>query len=224
MKKYAVIVGGGKGIRMNTSIPKQFILLHGRPVIYYTLNTFLKAYNDLLIILVLPEEFIEKGQKIVDSYFDRSSIQIISGGNTRFHSVQNGLKLIRGDAVIAVHDAVRCLVSETLIRRCYQEAEISGSAIPVVNCKDSVRLITGDRNEAIRREFIKLVQTPQVFHSEILLPAFQTDYEESFTDEATVVEASGFKVNLVEGEEQNIKITLPVDLLYAEQVLAQAEI
>jgi len=220
MKKIAVIVAGGTGSRMHNSIPKQFLLLHGKPVLYYSLHAFLNAYPNLYIILVLPEEHIAAGQEIIDAFFDYDRIKIAVGGRTRFHSVQNGLKLVDEESIVFVHDAVRCLVSVDLIQRCYNAALENGSAIPVIESKDSVRLITDNGNEAIERTAIKLVQTPQTFHSKILLPAYQIDYKDKFTDEATVVEAYGMKVKLVAGEENNFKITRPVDLILADQLLS----
>ena len=220
MKKIAVIVAGGTGSRMNTNIPKQFLLLNGKPVMYYNINTFLQAYDDLSVILVLPEEHVAAGQEIIDAFFDYNRIQITIGGRTRFHSVQNGLQLVHDECIIFVHDAVRCLVSIDLIKRCYESAMDSGSAIPVVDSKDSVRFINGDTNMALERENIKQVQTPQTFHSKILLPAYQIDYKDKFTDEAAVVEAFGLKVNLVKGDENNLKITRPTDLIIAEHLLA----
>ena len=219
MKKIAVVVAGGNGSRMKSNLPKQFLLLNGKPILFYTLNTFLKSFDDLHIILVLPEEFIAAGQEIIDAFFDYNRIQIAIGGRTRFHSVQNGLQLIKEEAIIFVHDGVRCLISTTLIQHCYQAALENGTAIPVMSSKDSIRLTTADSNEAIDRERIKLVQTPQTFHSKILLPAFNIDFKDKFTDEASVVEAFGIKVSLIEGEETNIKITTPFDLLIAEQLV-----
>ncbi len=220
MKKFAVIVAGGTGSRMNNTIPKQFLLLKGKPVLYYTIQTFLQAYHDLQVILVLPEEYVEAGQEIIDVFFNHDRIQITIGGRTRFHSVQNGLQLVTEESIVFVHDAVRCLVSVNLIHRCYDTAIEKGSAIPVIASKDSVRIIAGDQNEALERNAVKLVQTPQTFHSKILLPAFNIDHKDKFTDEATVVEAFGLKVQLVEGEENNFKITRPVDLIIAEQLLS----
>lgn len=219
MKKVAVIVAGGNGSRMNSALPKQFLLLNNKPVLHYTLNTFLQAYDDLEIILVLPEEYIAAGQEIIDAYFDYRRIKITEGGRTRFHSVQNGLQLITEECIVFVHDGVRCLLSGDLIHRCYDAAMEYGSAVPVIDSKDSVRLQREDRNEAIDRNLVKLVQTPQTFHSKILLPAFKIDFKDKFTDEATVVEAFGLKIHLVEGEENNFKITRPMDLLIAEQIL-----
>ncbi len=219
MNKYAVIVAGGSGSRMNSAIPKQFLLVKNKPVLYYTLDTFLKAYDDLKIILVLPEEYVATGQEIIDAWFDYKRIKITVGGRTRFHSVQNGLQLVDEESIVFVHDAVRCLLSVSLIHRCYDAAMEFGAAIPVVDCKDSVRFVSAHGNEALERRNVKLVQTPQVFLSTILLPAFNIDYKDKFTDEATVVEAFGMKVHLVEGEEDNIKITRPFDLLLAEKIM-----
>ena len=219
MKKYVIIVAGGTGSRMNNSVPKQFLLLKGRPLLYYPVKLFLDTLEDCNVILVLPEEYIAAGQEIIDAYFDYNRVQITTGGRTRFHSVQNGLKLVSEESIVFVHDAVRCLLTAALIRRCYDAAIQNGSAVPVVSSKDSVRLVTDDVNEPIARELVKMVQTPQVFHSKILLPAFNIDYKDKFTDEATVIEAFGLKVFLVEGEDDNVKITRPSDLLMAEKIL-----
>ena len=219
MKKYAVIVAGGSGSRMKANLPKQFLLLNGKPVLYYTIDTFLKSYKDLQIILVLPEDHIAAGQEIIDAFFDYDRIKITAGGRTRFHSVQNGLELIPDESIIFVHDGVRCLLTTNLIHRCYITALEFGSAIPVIDSKDSIRMITEEGNEALDRSKIKLVQTPQTFHSKILLPAYKIDYKDKYTDEATVAEAFGLKVHLIEGEEGNIKITRPVDLTVAEGMI-----
>jgi len=219
MKKYAIIVAAGSGIRMGGAMPKQFILVNNKPVLYYTLQTFLNAFADIQIILVLPVDYTDMGQEILDAYFDQEKIRITAGGDTRFQSVKNGLQLVEDDSIIFVHDGVRCLLTENLIHRCYTQAVETGTAIPVIVSKDSVRVVHDEGNDAIDRNKVMLVQTPQTFHSKILLPAFQIDYKEKFTDEATVVEAYGLKVTLVEGEANNIKITRPVDLLIAEKII-----
>lgn len=219
MKKYAIIVAGGTGTRMGGDLPKQFMLLNDKPVLYYTLKAFLDAYDDLQIILVLPVDYTDMGQEIIDAWFDKNRIRITAGGDTRFQSVKNGLILIENESIIFVHDGVRCLLSKDLIHRCYKQAVETGTAIPAVVSKDSIRLLREESNEAFNRNKVMLIQTPQTFHSKILLPAFQIDYKDKFTDEATVVEAYGMKVSLVEGEENNIKITRPVDLLIAERIL-----
>lgn len=221
MEKYAIIVAGGIGKRMGSVLPKQFLMLKNKPVLYYTLKAFLDAYEDIKLILVLPDEYADLGREIIDAYFDYRRIQITSGGETRFHSVQNGLRLIQNEGIVFVHDAVRCLVTTELIHRCYDHALQIGSAVPVIRSKDSVRLLNEEQNdnEVLDRLKVVLVQTPQTFHSRILRPAFEIDYKERFTDEATVVEAFGLKISLVEGEDNNLKITRPVDLLIAEKIL-----
>ena len=225
MKKYAVIVAGGTGKRMGKAIPKQFLMLNDKPVLYYTIKTFLESFDDLNIILVLPEEYTDMGKEIIDAFFDYDRLQLTSGGETRFHSVRNGLRLVEGESIVFVHDAVRCLVTHELIHRCYGNALHMGSAVPVIRSRDSVRVLKEEDNdnEVVDRERIVFVQTPQTFHSKILLPAFEIDYKERFTDEATVVEAFGLKISLVEGEEDNIKITRPVDLMIAERILEEKE-
>lgn len=219
MKKFAVIVAGGTGSRMGGNVPKQFMLVKGKPVLYYTIKTFLEAYDDLQVVLVLPADFTDLGQEIIDAWFDKDRILITAGGDTRFQSVKNGLQLVAEDSIVFVHDGVRCLLTTDLIHRCYQQAIKTGIAIPVIFSKDSVRLLRDENNEAIDRSCIRLVQTPQTFHSKIILPAFQIDYKDKFTDEATVVEAFGMKLTLIEGEENNIKITRPLDLIMAEKIL-----
>lgn len=221
MKKYAVIVAGGAGLRMGGSLPKQFLSLRDKPVLYYTLRTFLESYTDMELILVVPVDYTEMAREIIDAYFDKERVRITAGGATRFHSVQNGLALVEEESVVFVHDAVRCLLTTGLIRRCYEQALETGTAIPVVAAKDSIRLLTDEGNEALDRDKVMLVQTPQTFHSKILVPAYQIDYKDKFTDEASVVEAFGLKVSLVQGEEENIKITRPVDLLIAEKILQE---
>lgn len=219
MKKIAVIVAGGKGTRMNSDLPKQFMLLKNKPILYYTIKAFLSAYDDIEIILVLPVEHMGKGLEIIDGYFDRSRFRLCEGGRSRFHSVQNGLALVDEESIIFVHDGVRCLITGNLIKRCYEAAIEYGNAVPATDSKDSLRLITSNGNKILKRNKVKLIQTPQTFHSKILLPAFKIDYKDKFTDEASVVEAFGLKVNLIEGEENNIKITTLFDIQFAENLL-----
>jgi 2-C-methyl-D-erythritol 4-phosphate cytidylyltransferase len=236
MKKYAVIVAGGAGLRMGGPVPKQFLLLNGRPVLSYTLDVFLRAYEDIGIILVVPPEHPETVRAIVDGAGAVDRIRAVYGGITRFHSVQNGLRLIwderlgAGDglgpdgeeSVVFVHDGVRCLVTTDLVQLCYEAALKYGSAVPVIDSKDSVRLVTGTGHAPVDRNRVKLVQTPQTFLSSMLLPAYQREYQLAYTDEATVVEAAGHVIHLVEGQVNNIKITTPADLLIAEYLLRPA--
>ncbi len=172
-------------------------------------------------MLVLPAEHMAKGQEIIDGFFDKSKIILCQGGATRFHSVKNGLSFIKGEHMIFVHDGVRCLITPNLIRSCYESAIEYGTAIPAMLCKDSLRVIKKDENKAINRETVRLIQTPQTFHSKILIPAYKIDHKSQFTDDATVVEAYGLKVHLVEGEEYNFKITTPLDLKLAEYIIEQ---
>src|SRR6185295_7663668 len=164
MNKYAVIVAGGAGTRMGSDLPKQFMPLKEKPVLYYTIKTFLDAYDDLRVILVLPAAHIDTGNKIIDTYFDKKNIRVIAGGDTRFQSVKNGLALIDDESIIFVHDGVRCLLTVGLIHRCYEMALATGSAITVIPSKDSVRLLKEDNSEALDRGRVMMVQTPQTFH------------------------------------------------------------
>lgn len=219
MKTYAVIVAGGSGNRMGTALPKQFLELEGKPVLVHTAGAFLRAFPSTELVMVLPQAYLEKGRDLMKGYFPDSNLHFTEGGETRFHSVQQGLKLVSGPAIIFIHDAVRCLVSDSLIQRCYEQASQKGSAIPAISVKDSIRMISADHSTVINREILRAVQTPQTFHSEIILKAFRQDYDPSFTDEATVVEKSGQRIELIEGEETNIKVTYPVDLLVAGSIL-----
>lgn len=221
MKKYAVIVAGGNGQRMGAAIPKQFLLLQGKPLLWYSLQTFLQAFEDIEIILVLPAGNLAEGEELAKDLDAVARITVTAGGTTRFHSVQNGLALVSSPSIVFIHDGVRCLVSQELIRRCYTQALEKGSAIPAVAATDSIRILVEERHAVADRKLVRIIQTPQTFRSEILLPAFKNDFEESFTDEATVVEASGHPVFLIEGEYSNIKITRPVDLLVAEKILEE---
>lgn len=219
MEKFAIIVAAGSGTRMRSELPKQFMPLRDKPVLFYTLDTFLSAYDDLHVILVLPLDHIPIGQEIIDASFDRDRVRITAGGDTRFQSVKNGLALVDKESIVFVHDGVRCLITTSLVHRCYEKALETGTAIPVVPSKDSIRMITEEGNESVDRSRVMLVQTPQTFHSRIIIPAFEIDYKDRFTDEATVAEAFGMKLSLVEGEENNIKITTPADMVVAERIL-----
>ncbi len=221
MKKYAVIVAGGSGVRMGNSVPKQFLLLHGKPLLWYTLHSFLRSYPDLQIILVLPEDHLQKGREVINMLDAVDRIIVAAGGKTRYHSVQNGLSQVPDDSVVFVHDGVRCLISVPLIHRCYKQAVEKGSAIPAVAATDSIRIASGDEHHVADRQQVRIIQTPQTFLSNIIKPAFEQEYSEGFTDEATVVEAFGTKVFLTEGDYDNIKITRPVDMMIAERIIEE---
>ncbi|MEY2595407.1 MAG: hypothetical protein RI965_679 [Bacteroidota bacterium] len=217
MSKLAVIVAGGSGLRMGNELPKQFLLLEGKPILLHSIDAFLLAYSDIRINLVIPLHYIDYTKDLLKNFGYSNQIKIIQGGETRFHSVKNGIRNAQAGDIIFVHDAVRCLVSQTLIQRCYEMASEKGSAIPIIPIRDSMRRVLNTGvSEVVSREHLYAVQTPQTFKAEILLDAFNVDFNQTFTDEATVVENNGVRVFTVEGEEHNIKITYPEDLLYAK--------
>lgn len=218
MKKTAVILAGGSGTRMGKNLPKQFLLLDNKPILFHTLETFLDAYDDLEIVLVLPEDHLAHWKNQLPASW-LSRIKFTTGGATRYASVQNGLKLAGDEGVIFVHDGVRCMVSKELIHRCYEETLKYGSAIPAITPVDSMRMITPDGSKIVNRDHLRIIQTPQTFLAEVLLKAFEQEYEESFTDEAGVVEKMGEQVHLIEGEWTNLKITQPIDLEIALAIL-----
>jgi 2-C-methyl-D-erythritol 4-phosphate cytidylyltransferase len=219
-KKYAIIVAGGKGTRIGGRIPKQFLPLLGKPILCHALQAFHYAFRDIKLILVVPHDQVDGAKTILKSYVGGLNITTVAGGETRFHSVQNGLKQVKDDGIVFIHDAVRPMISEKLIYRCFDAALTMGSAIPVVPVSDSMRLIDeSGRSHPINRDNLRIVQTPQTFLTSIILPAFNCEYKPAFTDEASVVEARGTKVHLVQGELDNIKITNPVDMAIADTLL-----
>lgn len=221
MKKTAIIVAGGTGQRMGTVVPKQFLEIEGKSILLHTIDQFVAAFSDINFIIVLPSGYIEEGQKIIASCGLSQEFQFVAGGDTRFHSVKNGLAEVDQDAVVFVHDAVRCLLTPALIQRCFQQAVEKGSAIPAVSSTDTIRFIDGASHHVVDRENVMMIQTPQTFNAALLIKAFEQAYQPSFTDEANVVEASGTPVFLVDGEFENIKITRPSDLAIAEYILAK---
>ncbi len=218
MNKVVVIVAGGSGQRMGSDIPKQFLTIEGKPIFLYSIDRFREAFTDIEIILVLPTAYHEfANEQLFEFGYDKSHIQLVDGGSTRFHSVQNGLNKVSNDAVVFIHDAVRCLLSVDLIYRCYDSCINKGSTVPVTKVRDSIRRLSPDGSTHIMpREELYSVQTPQTFLGKVIKEAFKQDYQPVFTDEASVLENAGGEVNMVEGEESNIKITFPDDLLFAE--------
>ncbi|MES2703661.1 MAG: 2-C-methyl-D-erythritol 4-phosphate cytidylyltransferase [Bacteroidota bacterium] len=219
-KKYAVIVAGGKGMRMGSVIPKQFLPLLGKPLLCYAIQAFADAFPGIHLVLVLPPDQVHSAQTVLRSYLSGIDVHIVEGGETRFHSVQNGLKDIKDDGIVFVHDGVRPVLSTALIMRCYNQAADKGSAIPVLPVNESIRMIEGSTSRAIDRDKLRIIQTPQTFRTNIILPAFRQEYDTAFTDEATVVEAHGTKVYLVDGTRDNIKVTTPEDMVIAETLLS----
>lgn len=220
MKKYAIIVAGGSGTRMKSDIPKQFLQLNHKPVLWHTLRAF-ESVGDISVILVLPEAQIGYWKKLLVEIGETFRGRIVTGGETRFHSVKNGLLSIEDEenTLVAVHDGVRPLVSPELIRRSYESAEAHGSAITAVALKDSLRQINREGSTPADRESFRLVQTPQTFRIDWMQKAFNTEYLPHFTDCASVLEQAGYPVRLIEGDYKNIKITTPEDLMVAEAFL-----
>jgi 2-C-methyl-D-erythritol 4-phosphate cytidylyltransferase len=220
-KYYAIIVAGGSGSRMASVVPKQFLLVNGLPVLMHTMLAFYNSDAKPLLILVLPASYHDYWAQLCQTHNFTIPHQLVSGGETRFHSVKNGLDLIADDenAVIAVQDAVRPLTSSKIIDNAYQHAAAHGNAVVAVKSRDSIRQLKGDTSTALTRDEIYLVQTPQTFQSAQLTQAYQQAYDSKFTDDASVVEATGIKINLVEGDYQNIKITFPEDIAIAELLL-----
>ncbi len=221
MKKTAIIVAGGTGQRMGTTLPKQFLAIEGKSILLHTIGQFVTAYTDINFIIVLPADYIQDGKALITSSGLSQSFQFVAGGDTRFQSVKNGLAQADPASVVFVHDAVRCLLTPDLIQRCYQQAVEKGSAIPAVSSTDTIRILEGNQHHVVDRANVMMIQTPQTFNAALLKKAFEQAYQPSFTDEANVLEASGKEVYLIEGEYENIKITRPLDLAIAEYILAK---
>lgn len=216
MKKHIIIVAGGKGLRMGGDIPKQFLPVCGKPVLMRTLEVFRTYDPSIHIVLVLPVSQQTYWKELCRTYRFELPHDIADGGETRFHSVMNGLALVEGDGLVGVHDGVRPFVSQEVIARCYEEASRQKAVIPVVGVVETVRHLTDEGSETVPRDQYRLVQTPQVFDAALLRRAYQQEYTALFTDDASVVEALGEKVHLVEGNRENIKLTTPFDLKLAE--------
>ena len=218
---YIIIVAGGKGLRMGSDIPKQFLPICGKPVLMRTLERFRQYSPTLQIILVLPKAQQDYWQKLCKEYAFDIDYQLADGGETRFHSVQNGLAKIPDNAqgVVGVHDGVRPFPSIDVIRNCYETAREKKAVIPVIPVVETVRHLKGDTSVTVPRNDYRLVQTPQTFDIQLLKAANRQPYNDGFTDDASVVEAFGFDITLVEGNRENIKITTPYDLKIAEVLI-----
>lgn len=219
MQKYVLIAAGGNGTRMDSKTPKQFLELSGKPLILHAIDTFLKYDQNIRIVLILPEGLHPTWNKLCQKRGMHFQHVLSLGGPTRFHSVKNGLRHVDDNSIVAVHDAGRPLVSLELISRVFNMAEKFGSAIPVTDVFDSVRLVQNAMSKPLDRKQVRLVQTPQCFNATLLKKAYTQNYRESFTDDATVFETLGERLYLVEGSRENIKITLPVDLITVEALL-----
>ena len=219
LDKYVIIVAGGKGKRMHSQNPKQFMHIAGRPVLMHTIEKFSAYPDEFQIIVVLPAPYIDFWKSLCKRFDFIASHNVIEGGDTRFNSVKNGLQLIKKNSIVAIHDGVRPLVSNTTIYNAFQVAELKGNAVPVIKVNESIRKLAEETSIPVERKEYRLIQTPQCFRSELILRAYEQEYQSHFTDDATVVEALGEKINLVDGNYENIKITRPVDLQFAEAFL-----
>ena len=218
---YVIIVAGGKGLRMGSDIPKQFLPIGGKPVLMRTIERFREYSGDLRIILVLPEAQQDYWQELCKKYNFQIEYQLANGGQTRFHSVQNGLALVPDDAdgVVGVHDGVRPFPAVEVIRDCYETARTAKAVIPVIPVVETVRHLEGEGSVTVPRGDYRLVQTPQTFDIQLLKAANRQPYNDGFTDDASVVESYGHAITLVEGNRENIKITTPYDIVVAEAIL-----
>ena len=219
MKYYAIIVAGGSGNRMQTETPKQFLLLKNRPVLMHTIKAFAQSESQPKILLVLSKDQQEYWKRLCEEFNFYIPHQVIDGGSQRFYSVKNAIDTIEEDCFVAIHDAVRPLVSKSLIDKCFKQAELTGNVISAIKSSDSVRMLKNEKTFALNRNEIYLVQTPQTFSLKVLKNAYEQKFENHFTDDASVVESMGDEINIVEGERNNIKITYPIDLELAELLL-----
>ena len=219
MKKYAIIVAGGTGTRLKGDVPKQFMLMKGKPVIQYSLDAFFSFDPSIQIILVIHPEFLSFWEQLCQQYKISVPHKTAKGGKTRFDSVKNGLKLIEEEGLVAVHDAARPVIDSDFIGHTFSEAVINGSAVPGVKINDTIREIDGDTSHQLDRTFLRAMQTPQVFKVLELKRAYTQPYQIHFTDDASVMQAAGFPVHLTEGRPGNIKITHNQDIALAEVLL-----
>lgn len=218
-KEYALIVAGGKGRRFGSNVPKQFVELNGMPVLMHTIDAFYQYDNRISIILVLPEEDIPAWQSLCVTYDFKRDVVVVAGGSSRFQSVRNGLAAIAGDGLVAIHDGVRPLITPDIIATSFRVAVDHGAAIAAVDMKESLRMINTTGSQAVDRSLYKLVQTPQTFRVSLVKQAYEIDEDPTLTDDASVVEKSGYKIFLFEGNYENIKITTAGDLILAQAVL-----
>ncbi|WP_276365915.1 2-C-methyl-D-erythritol 4-phosphate cytidylyltransferase [Chryseolinea sp. H1M3-3] len=218
-KEYALIVAGGKGTRLKSKTPKQFLLLDGLPVLMHTIFAFCRYSKDIEVILVLPEGDIETWKSLCNQHDFTHPVTLVAGGETRFQSVRNGLKKIQGDGLVAIHDGVRPLVSESIIAASFQFAAIHQSAVAAVPLKESIRMINDDGTQAVDRSKFRIIQTPQTFKVSVIKDAYESKEEATLTDDASVVEKAGHVISIFEGSYENIKITTAEDLIVADALM-----
>ncbi len=219
MNKYVVIVAAGKGNRMKSENPKQFIEVNGKPLLMYNIEKFYQYDKKIIIIVVLPDEYIDFWEKLCIKYNFNIKHKIVKGGTTRFQSSLNGLNAISKDGIVAIHDGVRPCVNSDTIKRCFDTTKKHGNAIPCVPINDSLRKVENEKNFPVDRHKYYAIQTPQTFQVDLIKEAYKLPFNKKFTDDAMVLEANGYKINLVEGNIENIKITTKTDLVFIETLL-----
>jgi len=219
MKNAVIIVAGGMGKRMNNALPKQFLQLKGKPILFYTMEHFYNYHSDIEIILVLPEPYFALWKELLYQYSFTIPHKLVQGGQTRYHSVKNGLSAIDDAQYIAIHDGVRPFITPSFIAKLFDEAQEYGSSVPIIPVNDTVRKITSTENKVLNRNEIFLVQTPQVFKTKWLEKAYELPYDDSITDDAMLVEKANYSIYFSEGLKNNIKITTPDDLDLAEKLM-----
>jgi 2-C-methyl-D-erythritol 4-phosphate cytidylyltransferase len=219
VKQFAIIVAGGSGERMQSEVPKQFLEINETPLLMISIEAFYRFNPKIDIIVALPKNQINFWQQLCQKHSFSIKHEIVPGGKTRYHSVKNALKKIDSEGIVAIHDGVRPLVSQQTIQNVFKKAAEKGNGVPCIDLVDSIRYVTNKENKPADRASFKLIQTPQVFDSKIILHAYEQPFEPSFTDDASVAEKNGQKINLVAGNRENIKITTQVDLMVANALL-----
>ncbi len=221
VKRTALVMAGGKGLRMGTALPKQFLLLNERPVLMHTLSTFHALDPDIRLILVLPDDHRAYWSSLCREYDFSVPHELVSGGSSRFDSVRNGLAVVGDEGLVAIHDGVRPLVSPDVILRCFEAAQLYGAVIPVVPVIESLRVLDAEGSRVVNRDDFRLVQTPQTFQAGLIQRAYREAQSTDFTDDASVAQAAGWPIHLVEGERRNLKITEAADLQLAAWYLKE---
>jgi 2-C-methyl-D-erythritol 4-phosphate cytidylyltransferase len=226
MQQYAIIVAGGTGSRMNNAMPKQFLPIDGKPIFYYSMQAFITSFPDIQLVLVVHPDFIKNMHSVLQHFSERINVTIVAGGATRFESVKNGLAALPNiaDAIVYIHDAARPFISKKLLQNLQEDCITYGNAIPCITVNESMRVTTQEASCMIDRSILRIIQTPQVFKLSILKKAFLQPFQDSFTDDASVIEADGIVVHLSNGIDENIKITTPAQLQMAEWMMKNWEV
>ncbi len=219
MKKVVIITASGSGTRSKSKIPKQFIIIKNKPIIFYTIEKFYDYNPNIEIIVTLNQKYFKYWQELIKKYNFTINHKIVEGGETRFDSIKNAISTIPNNCLVAIHDAVRPFISSKVIKKCFLDAKKLGNAVPFIKINESVRKIDKDKNIWVNRNDFILIQTPQVFRSDIILSAYNLTHNSDYTDDASLVESMGYKINLVAGNLENFKITTPYDITLAKLLI-----